>query len=316
MQVWRDPSQVTFSNPVITLGFFDGVHRGHVKLLTELCSLAHSLQRPSLVLTLWPHPRIVLGNDSNKFKLLNTLETKIERIAQTGVDGMLLLNFDLALAELSALDFLEDIVYAKLHPAAILMGYDHHFGYKGQGDFALLNEFAMKHNLKAYQGEALILHGYEVSSTQIRTLLLEGQMEKAAEALGEDYGFYGTVVHGKQLGRTLGYPTANIQPLNGWQLLPSYGVYAGTCIIPSIATTQHWQALINVGTRPTVDNDGRISIEAYIPALNSQIYDQLIYISFHHKIRNELKFSTLEALKQQIGKDLTELQLSCNESEK
>ena len=306
MWVWRDPQQVTFQNPVVTLGFFDGVHLGHAQLLSQLRALGLELGRPTLALTLWPHPRIVLGHDTGQFKLLNTLEYKSELMASLGVDALLVLNFTLALAALSPLAFLESL-YETLHPAAILMGYDHRFGHRGEGDFPLLKQFAERKGIRAYRGEPFAIDGVTVSSTRIRSTLLGGDMEGAARLLGQDYGFWGTVVHGQQLGRTMGFPTANIQPLSGWQLIPSHGVYAGHCLIPSLSPTRLRNALINVGTRPTVDSQGRVSIEAYIPSLRTAIYNQRVFVSFRHKIRNELKFATLDALRQQIEKDLAVL---------
>lgn len=307
MLVWRDPSQVEFENPVITLGFFDGVHLGHIQLLRQLQSIGATLKRPTLVISLWPHPRIVLGNDPCKLKLLTTLDYKTQLIAASGVDAMLVLNFDLELAALAPLEFLEEVLYKNFNPSAFLMGYDHRFGHGGKGDFALLQEFVSRKGIPAYLGSPLAIDGVTVSSTQIRSLLLQGETEQAAHALGRDYGFYGTVVRGKQIGHTIGFPTANIQPTSGWQLLPAYGVYSGYCILPTLSPTEKRAALINVGTRPTIDIDGHVSIEAYIPSLHTSIYNQSIYVSFHHKIRNELKFATLDALRRQISQDLKEL---------
>lgn len=307
MLVWRDPSQVEFEKPVITLGFFDGVHLGHIQLLQQLRSIGAELKRPTLVISLWPHPRIVLGNDPSKLKLLTMLEYKTQLIADAGVDAMLVLDFNLELAALEPLDFLEEVLYKNFNPSAILMGYDHRFGHGGKGDFALLQKFASQKGIPAYLGTPLAVDGVTVSSTHIRTLLLQGEAEQAARSLGRDYGFYGTVVRGKQLGHTIGFPTANVQPMSGWQQLPCHGVYSGYCILPSISPTERRTALINVGTRPTIDIDGHVSIEAYIPSLHTSIYNQSIYVSFHHKIRNELKFATLDALRQQITRDLEEL---------
>ncbi len=307
MLVWRDPTQVEFHNPVVTLGFFDGVHLGHVQLLRELQQIGKELNRPTLAISLWPHPRIVLGHEPSKFKLLTPLDYKTQLIEATGIDAMLVLNFDLELAALEPLAFLEDVLYKHLHPSAILMGYDHRFGHNGKGDFTLLKAFATNKGIPAYLGTPLAVNGVTVSSTNIRAMVLNGDLGSAAQSLGRDYGFYGTVVHGKQLGRTIGYPTANIQPKSGWQQLPSFGVYAGQCLIPAISPTEKRNAIINVGTRPTVDIDGYVSIEAYIPSLHTAIYNQTVYVSFHKKIRDELKFATLDALRQQITKDLEAL---------
>ena len=308
MLVWHAPAQVEFQNPVITLGFFDGVHLGHVQLLHELRRIGKELNRPTLVISLWPHPHIVLGNDPYKFKLLTTLDYKKELIAETGIDAMLTLNFNLELAALEPRDFLEEVLYKHLHPSAILMGYDHRFGRGGKGDFGLLKEFADEKGIPAYLGKPFAVNGVTVSSTHIRARLVNGEAELAARSLGRDFGFYGTVVHGKQLGRSIGFPTANVQTTSGWQQLPSHGVYAGHCILPSISSTELRPTLINVGTRPTVDIDGYVSVEAYIPSLHTSIYNQSIYVSFHQRIRNELKFATLDALRQQIIKDVETLE--------
>lgn len=308
MLVWRDPSQVEFENPVLTLGFFDGVHLGHVQLLQQLRDIGKTLHRPTLVLSLWPHPRIVLGHDPNKLRLLTSLEYKTQLIAATGVDAMLLLNFDQKLAALEPIDFLERVIYNHFHPSALLMGYDHRFGHEGKGDFALLKAFATSKGIPAYLGTPLSVGGVTISSTYLRSLLNEGDTSTASQVLGRDYGFWGTVIHGKGLGHSIGFPTANIQPQSSWQQLPSHGVYAGHCLLPSISTTEERSALINVGTRPTVDIEGQVSIEAYIPSLHTSIYNQTIYVSFRRKIRNELKFATLDALRHQITKDLESLE--------
>ena len=306
MWVWRDPQQVNFSNPVLTLGFFDGVHRGHAQLLGQLQTIAAKMGRPALAISLWPHPRIVLGHDTSTFKLLNTLEYKTQLIESLGVEAFLVLDFSLELAALSPWDFLQSL-YTTLHPSAILIGYDHRFGHKGEGDYTLLKQFADEKGIGAYRGEPLAIDGITVSSTLIRKMLLDGDTEQAARSLGRDYGFWGTVVYGKQIGRTIGFPTANVQPTSGWQLIPSHGVYAGLCLIPSLSRVRPYAALVNVGTRPTVDADGAVSIEAYIPALHTSIYNQSIFVSFRHKLRNELKFATLDVLRQQITKDLETL---------
>lgn len=306
MLIWRQPSHVKFKKPVVTLGFFDGVHLGHTQLFAQLRDLAQQYVRPSLVISLWPHPRIVLGNDPSKFRLLNTLEYKTQLLEESGVDALLILDFNLKLAELSPRVFLEEVIYRQLQPTAILMGYDHRFGHNGEGNFELLKKFADARELPVYQGSPFSIDGVPVSSTRIRSYLVNGEIEQATRSLGREYGFWGTVVYGKQIGREIGFPTANIQPLSGWQLLPSYGVYSGYCVIPSLGEERR-KALINVGTRPTIDIDGHVTIEAHIPSLNTTIYNQPIFVSFCHKIRNELRFETLNALHGQIEQDLKAL---------
>ncbi|PID90954.1 MAG: riboflavin biosynthesis protein RibF [Bacteroidetes bacterium] len=304
MEVWHGPGEVSFQGAMVTLGFFDGVHAGHKALISGLQGMAQGEGARSVALTMWPHPRIVLGKEPGNFRLLTDLDYKLQLLEETGLDAVLILDFTLELAALGAWEFLERL-YEALRPKGILMGYDHRFGHGGEGDFPLLQRFGREKGIAVRQGDALRIGEREVSSTLVRRTICQGDMERAATLLGRDYGFPGVVVPGKQIGRTIGFPTANIEPSSGWQLLPSYGVYVGyaTGCRPG-GEEEVMHAIINVGTRPTVDDSGIPSVEAYFPEFKGDLYGQEMMVYFTHKLRDELRFSSLESLREQIGRDL------------
>ncbi len=301
MEVWHGPGEVSSQGAMVTLGFFDGVHAGHSALIGGLRAMAQREGVPSVAVTLWPHPRIVLGQEPGNFRLLTDLDYKLQLLEQTGLDATLILDFTLEMAALPPRDFLRRL-YDLLQPRGMLMGYDHRFGHRGQGDFRLLQQFGQELGMAVGQGEALRMGGREVSSTLVRQTLRLGDVEQAGVLLGRDFGFSGVVVPGRQIGRTIGFPTANIAPKSSWQLLPAYGVYLGYAQPAEGGDVMH--AIVNVGTRPTVDDTGIPSVEAYFPDFAGDLYGQELMIHFTHKLRDELRFSSLEDLKAQIAKDL------------
>ncbi len=303
MKIYRSLEAVRLDRPAVTLGFFDGVHLGHQALLSSLQRVSAHLQAPSLLITLWPHPRIVLGHQPERLQLINTLEYKTHLLSGFPLDGLLVLNFTLALASLSAERFLEMLVRT-LSPRAFLMGYDHRFGAKGQGDFALLQSFARSHGIEAYRQDALLFEGLELSSTLVRREVGDGHVEQAARLMGRPFAYCGRVVRGRAIGRTLGYPTANVVPETPWQLLPGHGVYQGICTLPD-GTRHH--ALINVGTRPSVAPNGGLQVEAHLLDFRGDLYDATVEVEFHAKVREEIEFPSLEALQQAITRDVAAL---------
>lgn len=298
LDLWHTPGAV------LTMGFFDGVHLGHQYLLERVKREAADRHCPAVVFTMWPHPRIVLGQEPQSFKLINDLDYKLELFDSLGIDAAVVLDFTLEQSKLEPEDFLQQVMVEKIKPCAIFIGYDHRYGHRGRGDYALLTQFAKAHGIGAFQGEAISCERREISSTLVRSTIANGDMALAKRYLGRPFLFYGTVVTGHQIGRTIGFPTANIQPRNGWQLLPGHGVYSGYCVIGECRPEARYRAVINVGSRPTVDANGEISVEAHLLDFHGDLYGRKIGVAFTRKLRNELRFASIESLSEQIARDV------------
>ena len=304
MQLWDSLASVSASHSVLTLGLFDGVHLGHQALLREVVGYARQHSCPSVVVTLWPHPRIVLGKEPGGFHLINGLNYKLELLEASGVDGVVVLEFTLELAHQSPLEFLQRVVGMPSCPQCIFMGYDHRFGQGGAGDFTVLRQFCKPLGIDTRQGQPLQLDGLEVSSTLVRRAIQQGDTAYAARLMGRNFSFRGTVAHGFQLGQRMGFPTANIEPYEPWQLVPGHGVYEGWCRIRTGSGGERFKAVVNVGTRPTVSSARAVSIEAHLLDFQGDLYGQELEVGFNRKLRPELKFSSVDDLKVQIAKDI------------
>lgn len=300
MRVWRSLSEADCPGAVVTLGFFDGVHLGHQHLLQQLRNRANRANAQAVAITLWPHPRIVLGNQPERLRLIHSLDEKTRRLSQFGIDALLIIDFTLEVAALSAEAFLDNI-FRHIKPQAFVIGYDHHFGSHGSGDYHLLARYAQLHAFEAVRVEAFYHQGLEVSSTLVRKCIAEADLRSAAELMGQTFGFKALVQSGKGLGRTIGCPTANLYPDSAWQLLPPHGVYFGRCILENGTP---YDAVINVGTRPTVDSDGETSVEAHLLGFKGNLYGKRLRVEFTLKHRDELRFSGLEELQQAIQADI------------
>lgn len=309
MEVWHGVDAVKRKGGILTLGFFDGVHLGHRLLIDDVRQLAAAKGCPAIGVTMWPHPRIVLGSDPGRFQLINSLEQKLDLLSLAGLDAVLILEFTLELARMLPYEFLDQVLYSPLAPAGIVMGYDHRFGHMGAGDYPLLQQFGSEKGIMTSQSRALLVEGDEVSSTMVRRAIEAGDLGRASHLLGRDFCIRGRVVPGKQIGRKLGYPTANIAPSSRWQLLPAYGVYEGYVQLPEGEGGRRLRAVINVGTRPTVDCSGETSIEAFILDFQGNLYGDELPVYFVRKIRDELRFSSLEALSAQIAQDVAQIQM-------
>lgn len=287
---------------VITIGTFDGVHLGHRTIFDELMQHAEALGGESVVVTFEPHPRQVLQPEA-RIDILTPLEDKLSLIHKAGIERVAVTPFTQAFAQLSAEDYVRDFLVAQFHPAAIVIGYDHHFGHDRQGNIALLQKLGSSLGFEVHEIPARMIADAAVSSTKIRAALLNGDVRDAAAMLGRTYSVAGVVVHGEKLGRTLGYPTANIAPQDLAQLIPAQGIYAvrvrvGENIFP---------AMLSIGTRPTVSNTGNVSIEAYLFDFDKDIYDEAVSVEFVQRTRDELKFDSLDALKDALKADELEV---------
>lgn len=295
---------------VITLGFFDGVHRGHQALIHAVRTWAHELGVPAFVITLWPHPRAVLEDTNVLHQWLNEPRYKLRFIQQYGIDGTLVLEFTKELAQATPQQFLDKVceVFA---PKGFIMGYDHHFGAKGKGDFAFLQAYAAQHGFAARCQEAIYWKGEEISSTQIREAISEGKIAYANDLMGRPFGYIGSVVHGEGKGHQLGFPTANIETPNAWQLLPKGGVYHGRIRIEEshkgYTPGEEWYAVINVGTRPTIHAQGQLCVEAHLLDFTGDLYGERVEVTFEERVRDEQHFQNIEALRDAIASDVKAL---------
>ncbi len=290
-------SYVSCQKSVITIGTFDGVHIGHQKILLKLLQISKSENCESVVLTFFPHPRMVLQHD-NTIKLLNTLEEKIKLLEQLGIDNLIIHPFDQEFSQLSAADFVKNILVDQLNIQKIVIGYDHRFGRNRTADISDLIQFGLQFNFEIEEISVEEINDIAVSSTKIRNALMEGEIESATNYLGYNYSITGAVVKGKQLGRTIGFPTANIEINEAYKLIPKKGVY----IVSSLIENQLVYGIMNNGNRPTLNGESQ-TIEVHFFNFDKDIYNQNIEIVFIKYIREEVKFNSLEDLKFQIIKD-------------
>lgn len=299
MDIFHSIEEVNVENPVITTGMFDGIHLGHLELINRLKSRAKLLNLPSLVVTFNPHPRLVLSPEI-EVELLTTLEERISRFEEAGIDALLILPFTLELAALSSMQFLSDVLDKGLGMKGYVLGYDHRFGKDRQLGYEDYQAYCQKQGIFIERVEPKLSQSDLVSSSSIRQLLKQGDVENAKRLLGYAYPLSGSIVKGVQIGRTIGFPTANIQLDDSHKLIPAIGVYAVQLQVKGIK----WLGMMNIGYRPTIkNNDGKPTIEVHIFNFFGDIYGEKIKVSIAHKLRDEIEFSSLEALKQQLGED-------------
>ena len=288
----------SFNNAVITIGTFDGVHLGHLTILQQVVAHAKELGGESIVLTFEPHPRKLLF-PNQPIRIITPLEEKIKLITQAGIDHVFVVPFTTSFAALSAEAYIKDFLVKYLHPKGIVIGYDHQFGHDRAGNIKLLQAYENQLGFKVYEIPAKQIEDAAVSSTKIRNSLTAGNVTDANKMLGRQYSLKGSVVSGAQLGRTLGFPTANVKPSDAEQIIPGNGVYA----IKAIVGTETFYGMINIGIRPTVSNELSLHIEAHLFDFNKDIYNQEIEIVFAERLRDEQRFPSLDALKEQLGHD-------------
>ena len=284
---------------VAATGFFDGVHTGHRKVLEQLCALAHSENKKSAVITFWPHPRSVLQQDAYALRLLTTLEEKKALIKGVGVNKVIVIPFTKEFSNLTTADFLKEYLAEKYEVSDLIIGYDHRLGHDtnlGQDEMIQMASLA---GIKTVKVDEYLIGGKVISSTKIRNLLGEGYIKEANDYLGYNYSISGVIVAGEKIGRKLGFPTANMQLYNPLKMVPGRGVYAvGVEVLGSSYT-----GICNIGIRPTVSNDNKISIETHILDFDEDIYGLDMTVRFLYKIREEQKFPSREDLVEQLERD-------------
>lgn len=285
-------------NAVVTSGTFDGVHLGHQKILQILRETAKKTGGESVVLTFWPHPRVVVSKDSQDLKLLSTIDEKIELLESQGVDHLLVIPFTREFSELSSEEYVKDILLKKIGTKKLVIGYDHRFGRNREGGFDYLKANSELFGIEIEEIPRQEIEKLTISSTKIRQSLLSGEVSSANELLGRKYSFTGIVVKGRQLGRTIGFPTANVQVSQFYKLIPANGVYA----VRTFFRNQRHNGMMNIGTRPTVDGIGRTQ-EVNIFDFDDDIYGETVTVEIVDYIRPEQKFNGLDELKAQILAD-------------
>ena len=298
MQVHRSIENLpVFSNAVITIGTFDGVHEGHRKIIDALVREARSVQGEAVLVSFDPHPRKIVNPDE-PLQLINTLEEKIELLGKTGIDHLVIVPFTKQFANQPANDYIENFLIEKFRPHTIIIGYDHHFGKGRQGNFMLLAEKADHYNYRLLEIPKYLLDEVGVSSTKIRNALLESEVDVANKLLGYFFFFEGIVIKGDQLGRKLGYPTANLQYTDVDKIHLGHGVYAAYAEVEG----SEYKGMLSVGIRPTLMNsDERVEINLF--DFDEQIYGKTIRVMVHSFLRKQEKYASLEDLKKQLAID-------------
>lgn len=275
---------------------FDGVHFGHQSIINQLNTVAKDKNLESAILTFWPHPRIIF-NPEDDLKLLNTIEEKTYFLEKHGIQRSFLQEFDVDFRNLTGEEFVKKILVEKLNVKYLIIGHDHTFGKNKSGDFALLKKMAPELGFEVHQLEAVNFHEKNISSTQIRNALSAGNIKEANEMLGYVYSVSGKVIHGQKIGRTIGYPTANIE-VDSLKILPKKGAY----IVEVFVKNQHLKGMLSVGTNPTVEGKN-ITVEVYILDFNEDIYGEEISVNFREFLHEEIKFESLEKLIERLDED-------------
>ncbi|HKO78345.1 MAG TPA: bifunctional riboflavin kinase/FAD synthetase [Flavobacterium sp.] len=282
---------------ILTLGTFDGVHFGHKKILEKVTQNTENEKYESLVLTFFPHPRMVLQEDSD-IKLLNTIDEKIELLDRIGIQNLVIHPFDESFSRLAAEEFVKNILVDQFHIHKIIIGHDHRFGRNRTANIDDLKAFGEQYGFEVEEITAQEIKEVSVSSTKIRQALIEGNVALANEYLGYDYSLTGIITKGKQLGRTIGFPTANLKLEESFKLIPKNGVY----IVKSIINSKTVLGMMNIGFNPTVEGKSQ-TIEINYFDFNEDLYDQKITVSILERIRSEEKFDSVALLKEQLEKD-------------
>jgi riboflavin kinase / FMN adenylyltransferase len=286
--------------PVVTLGVFDGVHRGHTSLLARLITRAREMGSESAVVTFHPHPRVVLEKKREKLTLLTTMEEKKALLGRQELDHLIIMEFNREVSNIAACDFIKEVLLKKIGATHLLIGYNHHFGRGGEGDVKTLSGCASSYGFTVEQVEGFYTEAGPVSSSMIREALLNGQLEDANRWLGYNYSMKGTVVAGRKLGREIGFPTANIKPDYDYKLVPARGVYA---VIVMIEGLIH-KGMLSIGSNPTVNEDVEtLNIEVNIFDFEKDVYGKSISLFFISRLRDEIRFDSTEQLALQMEID-------------
>ncbi len=306
MDIYRHLDQLPqFQRSVITIGTFDGVHSGHARILAQLRQQAAAIDGETVIITFYPHPRKVVKAGAEEIRLINTLEEKIQLLSWQRIDHLVIVPFTEAFSQMTAEQYITDFLLARFHPHTVIIGYDHRFGKGRQGDYHLLEQFSSSEGFVLQEIPVHLLDEVSVSSTRIREAIQRADIDTANQLLGYPFFFSGRVVKGNQLGRTLGYPTANLEMENPEKLTPANGIYAVEAqLLPTadLFSSPRLQGMMSIGTRPTIDGANR-TIEVNLFDFDEDIYGRELRVFVRKWLRPELKFNGLEELKTAIAKD-------------
>ena len=282
---------------ILTIGIFDGVHIGHNKILTKLVEESKKNNLSSLIMTFFPHPRMVLQK-SQEIKMIDTIDEKIYLFEKTGVDNLIIQPFDENFSKIRAKEFVEEILVKKLKIKHIIIGYDHRFGKDREASVDDLKKFGLNYMFTVEEIAAQEIHSIAISSTKIRNAILKGEIKKCNEYLGRNFMLTGEVVHGDALGKKINFPTANIEIPETYKIIPKNGVY----LVKAIINSERYFGMMNIGVRPTIGGEKK-SLEIHFFNFKDNIYNKTISVEIICKIRDEEKFSSIDELKIQLKKD-------------
>lgn len=299
MRVYHSIQDFSARNPIVTVGMFDGVHKGHRAILAQLSALKSTCDGESVLLTFWPHPRMYFGQTEG-FRILTTLEEKLTLLDQVGLDVCLVLPFSDTFANLSPESYITDILCSGIGVKNMVIGYDHTYGKGGMGNYELMQQMGRLHSFTVERINAVNHDDVTISSTKIRNMIAKGDIASANEYLSYRYFIQGTVVSGFQIGRKIGFPTANVTVSSALKEIPGDGVYAGVVRVAG----KRYPSVINIGNNPTVHTDAAVSIETHIIGFNQDIYGCPISLEFVSRLRGEETFSSKEALQNAIAHDV------------
>jgi riboflavin kinase / FMN adenylyltransferase len=317
MQIYYHTDQLpAFRRAVITIGTFDGVHTGHAQILQQLRQEAARIDGETVIVTFYPHPRKIVRGGTAEVRLINTLEEKIQLLSWQQVGHLVVVPFTADFAEMTAGQYVKEFLLERFHPHTVIIGYDHRFGKGRQGDYHLLEDFSRSEGFELQEIPVHLLDAVSVSSTRIREAIAGGDIESANQLLGYPFFFSGQVMEGRRLGRTIGFPTANLQVGSPDKLIPGDGVYAvevevvdaGSVSLTAPGTGaspfggNRWKGMMNIGMRPTVDGRER-TIEVNIFDFNEDLYGRELRVFVNKYLRGEEKFNGLDALKAQLTRD-------------
>lgn len=300
MKIYTSINQIPKINkPIVTIGTFDGVHQGHRQIINRLNKIKREIGGETFIFTFDPHPRQVLFPNQTDLKLLTLTPEKLNLLEQAGIDHVLVYPFTKEFSQQSAHSYIKDILVDAIGVKQLIIGYDHHFGNNREGNINTLKNYAPQYNFSVEEIPAHEIDSINVSSSKIRKALEEGDIENANAFLGYNYFLSGEVVHGKKLGRTIGYPTANIFIENQAKLIPKIGVYAATATVNGA----QYKGMMSIGYNPTTDSDNKIKVELHIFNFDADIYGCNLTLQIKARLRNEEKFSSLDELKKQLHAD-------------
>ncbi len=290
----------TIKNPVLTIGTFDGVHVGHQKILQKIKQEATKIGGETVLFTFFPHPRLVLNPNDNSLRLIQTLDEKKAVLESSGLDHLILFPFTTAFSQVTAKDFIQNFLVEKLRVKVIVVGYDHRFGKGREGNLAFLQQYGAEFGYEVIEIPAQEIEEVNVSSTRIRKAILSGDIETANAYLSDKFSLTGKVIKGKQLGRTLGYPTANIDVVDTLKIIPAIGIYV---VKVKFENGTIYKGMMSIGKNPTVTDTETLKLEVHLFDFSGDLYGHNITVQFLKYLRNEVKFSSIEQLKTQLDED-------------